>query len=77
MNHDPAPKSTRANELDPRDLARRIVALATATSGIVGILCGRPLFAVLERAGAVCVAGMLSVLAGEAIVRRARRRIVR
>ena len=77
MKNATAPKTERAIELDPRDLARRVVALATVTCALVGILCGRPLLAVLERAGSVCVAGLIAVLAGEAIVRRARRRIVR
>jgi hypothetical protein len=62
---------------DPRDLARRVVALAVATTVIVAIVAGRPLLAALERASAVCVGGTALILVVEAIVRRVRRREVR
>ena len=77
MSQPLAPKSPRAIEIDPRDVARRVVALTTATTGLVGILAGRPLIAVIVRAGTVCGGGILVVVAAEAIVRRAKRRIVR
>ena len=61
----------------PRELARRIVVGAAAIAGLVGILAGRPLLAVLLRAGAVCGGGIFVIVCTEAILRRARRRVVR
>jgi hypothetical protein len=63
--------------VDPRDLARRLVAATTAITGIIGILNGRPLVAALMRAAAVGGIGILLVVAAEAIVRRVKRRVVR
>ncbi len=77
MSQPLATKPERAIDLDARDLSRRVVALATATTGIAGILAGRPLVAVSVRAGSVCVAGIVVIAAAEAIVRRAKRKVVR
>jgi hypothetical protein len=62
---------------DPRDLARRFVVGASAIAGLAGIVSGRPLLAVLLRAGAVCAVGILLIAVAESIVRRARRRVIR
>jgi hypothetical protein len=58
-------------------LARRVVVASAATAGLVGILAGRPLLAVLLRAGVVGCGGMLLVTCTEAVLRRAKRRVVR
>jgi hypothetical protein len=67
----------RREQVDLRDLARRSVAAATAIAGLVGIVAGRPLITVISRAGVVCAGGLVLIAAAEAIVRRARRRLVR
>lgn len=74
----PLPHSTpRPSPADPRDLARRVVAACAASAGLAGILAGRPLLAVMTRAGAVLCAGVILIAGAEAIVRRAKRRVVR
>jgi hypothetical protein len=72
-----APPMPRSIHADPRDLARRVVALTAVTAGLAGILAGNPLLAVLARCGIVCGAGILAITATESIVRRAKRRVVR
>jgi hypothetical protein len=70
-------RPTRPAHLDPRDLARRVVALVTLAAAIAGVLAGRPMLPVLSRASVVCIGGIVLIACGEAIVRRARRRVVR
>lgn len=68
------PRPPAAN---PRDLARRVVVGVSAVAGLAGILAGRPLLAVLLRAGAVCCGGILLIAVAESVVRRTRRRVIR
>ena len=70
-------KTSQSMRANPRELARRVVVAISALAGLAGILAGRSLLAVLPRAGAVCLIGVLLIVCTEAIVRRAKRRIVR
>jgi hypothetical protein len=77
MNQPLAQNTARSSRIDPRDLARRLVAAITGAVALSAILAGRPLLAALARASSVCCAGILLIAAAEAIARRVNRRIVR
>jgi len=76
LAHDTA-RPTRPTRIDPRDLARRVVAAVTAAAALSSVLAGRPLLAVLARASLVCGIGIALIACAEAIVRRVNRRVVR